>query len=266
MTPHQQQNAKALELLELVARFGSLLSTQIARKLYPSIKPASAQRQTQRLIKALTEQGLSLAKRSTQFEPQEITLAEKGARTLRSHGINAKTGKDLKAGRHRKAINDTLISAMLDDYLIFTEHEIITERAPVKEFNGKIPDGLLYKREPDGTISACWLEVEATRRGGRDLNTICEWLLDTLPNERNQSTHLIATDSEDLRLNGVLFVLAVPAAEGLEERIRSKLTQMTDLEEVESLMKCMKFIIPEKKAAHVQILDTKKHMDKKIEV
>lgn len=262
MTPQQKQNEKALELLELTNRFGSLLTTQIARKLYPVIKLDSAQRQTQRLVKALVEQGMILAKRTTKFEAQEIALAEKGARTLRAHGIPAKSGKDLTAGRHRKAINEALINAMLKGYHVFTEHEILTDKAPCKEYNGKIADGLLYKREEDGSISATWLEVEATRRGGRDLNSLCDWLIGTLPNARNQSTHTIKAGDEYLRLTQVVFVLAVKQAEGLEKRIRTKLGKMTDSEELEDYMRCMSFFSTSK-PEHVQILDTKARMDNK---
>src|SRR5450830_1042658 len=145
MTPAQTQNSKANELLEIVNRFGSLLSTQLARNLYPAIKPTSAQRQTQRLIQALLALGLILAKRDTRFEPLSISLSEKGARTLRAYGTSAKSGKDISPGKHRNTSNEALIGLMLKGFEVYTEHEILTEKAPCKEHNGKVADGLAYK-------------------------------------------------------------------------------------------------------------------------
>lgn len=167
----RQAESRAIVML---ARFGALNRYQIGRLCYRSA--ASKDSLGHKLAQRMLAKKLVL-QRKQKGAPTLYALSAKGAaRHLQEQGEGACFGSYLLRfdSRHRRAANDTTIELMeaYGEDFAFTEREILTGRAPLKTLDGKMPDALAVL--DDGGV--IWVEIEACRRGGRDLNALADWV------------------------------------------------------------------------------------------
>ncbi len=213
-SPKQYSFDKRIQILKALAKYGAITVPILAAEAYDHISTDSAQRKTRAQLQRLREAGLVLTKTTGIFGGIYATLSLKGARSLAEHGVEAKTGKDDEVSNHRSLSNLALIqlSKLGPELLIFSEKEILSDRAPVKYVGGKCADGLALK--PNNKM--IWIEVEACRRGGRDLLSLAEWII------RNRN---------DPRIEEFLFVIS-PMAGHFAKRLASAFKKFTTNDDI----------------------------------
>lgn len=221
----KQQHIEKMETAAFwLHRFGYLRNKDLAALMFRG--KASGLRLARRLTKEMVDAELLLMQHNI-GEPAHFALSEKGARLARSiTGASCKTGKDIlrTPSSHRDVANRVAIEAMAEGYTILTDRELQTtsERAA---FGGKVPDCLLIKDEFDGCghqRNYTWVEVENCKRGGRDLDTLCKWLMRwAFPNRNGY------IDSyRDGYLAEVLFVISSPKAHDILGRVMRRLEEL----------------------------------------
>ena len=86
---------------------------------------------------------------------------------------------------------------------------------------GKVPDALVYDIWTDEQDTEfCdigWIEVEACKRGGRDLNTLASWIVSHV--FKNHVGYLTRYRGD--RLARIVLVIAAPAAKTIRARVLS---------------------------------------------
>jgi hypothetical protein len=136
-------------------RFGWLTSRMVARLVWGDASQAWPM--ARRTLKALQDDGMVI-RRALPQGGDAYLLSAKGARFLNEReGVEASSGQSLALGNpvHRACSNWFLIDALNNGWNVITEHEIATDRSPVRVLDGKQPDGLLL-----GEGEAIWVECE----------------------------------------------------------------------------------------------------------
>lgn len=215
-TREQARDTESL-ILYWLHRFGYLTATQVAALVYTRHNQSEAL--ARRTLLRLERRGLMLRHKGQIGEHGVYALSLAGARLVFDvYGVRAESGKDVLRlpSRHRSFANDAAIRFLRQGWpQIFTEREIQTLQAPFKLLGKKVPDLLAV----DDRGLATWVEVEASRRGGRDLQTLASWLVHTAFPIRVDSLVPLDSPHDTLFLERVRFVLAVPHARTLPVRL-----------------------------------------------
>ena len=149
------QERNVLSVLRYCHRFGWLTSRMLSALVWPNA--AQALSMSRRTLKMMTEEKLLIARAMTRGGTAYL-LAAKGARLLQEReGVAAQSGNALAIGNpvHRAASNWYLIHAIQAGFEVVTEHEIATERGPLRAFQGKVPDGLLIAEDGQCVLMEC---------------------------------------------------------------------------------------------------------------
>lgn len=144
-----------IALARFLFRFGWLTSRMIASLVWGHASQAWPM--ARRTLNAMQDDGMVI-KRSLPQGGEAYLLSAKGARFLNEHdGLAATSGQNLTLGNplHRACSNWYLIDALHKGWGVITEHEISTDRSPVRVLDGKQPDGILL-----GEGEAVWVECE----------------------------------------------------------------------------------------------------------
>lgn len=144
-----------LTLCRYLHRFGWLTSRMVARLVWGDASQAWPM--SRRTLKALQDDGMVI-KRALPQGGDAYLLSAKGARFLNERdGVDASSGQSLALGNpvHRACSNWFLIDSLRNGWQVITEHEISTDRSPVRVLDGKQPDGILL-----GEGEAIWVECE----------------------------------------------------------------------------------------------------------
>ena len=224
MDTHEQYRDTDLAIVRWLARFGYLTPAQLGRVVWPqAATPASGTRLAQLAIARLSAAGLLLVRRSRPCLANHVGLSRRGASVLNSQlGVDACSAKDLlrTTSRHRDACNDTTIALLEDWPTVWTEREIVTGGAPFREFGGKIPDCAAF----DPEVGVLWIEVENCRRGGRDLDSLANWLhYWAFPD--GMSVAFLDSPRDNYPLTRIRFVLSSPAAATFPRRLKRAMTR-----------------------------------------
>lgn len=216
---------RVTEACTWIHRFGYLRSTEIALLMYHGT--ASSERLARRLMQSLGDADLVLTRRASLCEPIHYALSESGARLVReATGEPCASGKDLirEVSSHRDASNVVCAQAVAAGLKILTDREIATSANRV--FGGKVPDGLVVDDWTDDCGAQIrdyhWIEVENSKRGGRDLLKLTSWLYHFAFPDRTG----YVSDYRDGRLSSVLFVVSNPAARSIKSRVLAKLDEV----------------------------------------
>lgn len=143
------------KILSMLFRFGWLTSRMVAGLVWG--QASQAWPMARRTLKTMQDDGMVI-KRALPQGGDAYLLSARGARSLKENeGLEASSGQGLTLGNpvHRACSNWFLIDALHKGWDIVTEHEIATDRSPVRVLDGKQPDGLLL-----GDNEAVWVEVE----------------------------------------------------------------------------------------------------------
>lgn len=212
-----------LTLYRLLHKFGYLTNSQIAALRYPEARQGL--RLAQRLVKRLVDARMLLRSDGGFGGQDYIGLSAAGARFLSGKsGSRVESAKDVlrDPSRHRDAANWSAIHLLNEGWpQVWTEREIQTFRAPFHELTHKVPDVLASDME--GYV--VWGEIEASARGGRDLQKVASWLLHAAFPDTNQMTCL-DLPRETLWLSRVRFVIAAPEAQTFPGRLGRQLARM----------------------------------------
>lgn len=144
-----------ISLCRYLHRFGWLTSRMVASLVWEDASQAWPM--ARRTLKALQDDGMVI-KRALPQGGDVYLLSAKGARFLNEReGLDASSGQGLTLGNpiHRACSNWFLIDALRNGWKVITEHEISTDRSPVRVLDGKQPDGILL-----GDGEAVWVECE----------------------------------------------------------------------------------------------------------
>ena len=215
-TRAQAREHEAL-MLYWLHRFGYLTAPQVAALVYPRYR--QAEHLARRVLLRLERRGVVLRRPGAPGERGYYALSQEGARVVVDvYELQAISGKDVlrQISPHRCYANDAVIRMLgAGTKRVWTEREIQRGAAPFRSLGPKVPDALAVDAEGGVT----WVEVEASRRGGRDLKALAEWLVHTaFPPGLN---FLVPLDSpqDTLLLERVRFVLVVQQAHSLPERL-----------------------------------------------
>lgn len=156
-----------LTLCRYLHRFGGLTSRMVARLVWGDASQAWPM--ARRTLKALQDDGMVI-KRALPQGGDTYLLSAKGARFLNEReGLDARSGQSLALGNpvHRACSNWFLIDALRNGWEVITEHEISTDRSPVRVLDGKQADGILL-----GQGEAVWVECENAWKSNSARNSI----------------------------------------------------------------------------------------------
>lgn len=183
---HSVKDEKAL--LGAMNQFGYINSVQAACILaererhssYPAIL-----RLAQKRLHILESKGLIRSKKR-RFEAAFYGLSPLGCRHL---GIPSSSAKDAlrSIGEHRILANSIAIDQanMQHEPTVWSEREIQTNQAPIRNWQGKIPDILI--EHTHGQIT--WVEVENSKRSDSDLYSTLLWLTKIFTVTTNGNIH-----------------------------------------------------------------------------
>lgn len=149
-------------------RFGWLTSRMVAALVFDHA--AQAWPLARRCVKSMLDDGLVIKRALPQGATEVYLLSAKGARLLKElEGLDASSGQGLVLGNsvHRACSNWHLIKAILNGWEVITEHEISTDRCPVRVLDGKTVDGILL-----GEGEAIVLECENAWKAVKERNKI----------------------------------------------------------------------------------------------
>ena len=182
-----------LQLLDYLNRFGWLTSKMVAALIWPEGSQAPAM--ARRLLKSMLDDKLIL-RRELPGGVDCYTLSAAGAKALTAAtGAAASSGASMQLGNvlHRACSNWYLISHIAAENAVWTEHEIQTERSPLRMVNGKVPDGLI--ETPEGLL---WVEVENAWKARQERAKVTRFSVNHLPKDSQLS--LLATEQYLLRV------------------------------------------------------------------
>lgn len=193
-----------LAILTNLHRFGWLTSRMLSALVWPTASQAPAM--ARRAVRSLVDDRLIL-RRPLPSGGDCYTLSASGARHLTEQtGIAANSGASLALGNpvHRACANWFVIHQMQQGMKVWTEHEIQTDRAPVVNVNGKVPDALL--EADDGIV---WVEVENAWKNrverARIVSLACRYLptdsamFELVPSRSLLRMAIVATNHDALR-------------------------------------------------------------------
>jgi hypothetical protein len=192
-----------LSLCRYLHRFGWLTSRMVARLVWGDASQAWPM--ARRTLKALQDDNMVI-KRALPQGGDAYLLSAKGARFLNEReGMDASTGQGLAIGNpvHRACSNWFLIDALLKGWKVITEHEIATDRSPVRVLDGKQPDGILL-----GEGEAIWVECEnawKSTSARRSVVSFCSRHLDQdkmsmiTPDHPLRQVAIVTTNTDALR-------------------------------------------------------------------
>ena len=223
-TRHQAR-AKEILTLYVLHRFGYLTAPQLARLVYP--KHHQGQIMAWRTLRRLEQRELVLRHKDHATEHGLYALTLAGARQVfDAYGLPATSGKDLVRlpSKHRHHANDTAIRLLHGGWTVYTEREILTLQAPFKMLGHKVPDTLGMDEER----RVLWVEVEACRRGGRDLKKLALWLVQVAFPVGQDCLTPLDPPRDSYYLERVRFVLAVPSSRTLPSRLTSALRPLLE--------------------------------------
>lgn len=158
-------------------------------------------------------------------------LSAKGARFLNEReGVDASSGQSLALGNpvHRACSNWFLIDALRNGWEVITEHEICTDRSPIRVLDGKQADGILL-----GEGEAVWIECENASKSYKSRKSIvsfCSRHLDQdkmtmiTPNYPLRQVVVVSTNMDALRHLAATFQQAYR-----EKTIREGQLQMVNV-------------------------------------
>jgi hypothetical protein len=195
-----------LQLLDYLNRFGWLTSKMVASLIWPDGSQAPAM--ARRLLKAMLDDKLVL-RRELPGGVDCYTLAASGAKALTAAtGAAASSGASMQLGNvvHRACSNWYLISHIAAENSIWTEHEIQTERSPLRIVDGKVPDGLVVT--PEGLL---WVEVENAWKARQEREKVTRFSVNRLPRD----TQLSLLSSEQYLLRVVIVGTTQPALDAM---------------------------------------------------
>ncbi|RFO95143.1 hypothetical protein DIC66_19715 [Rhodoferax lacus] len=161
-------------------RFGWLTSRMVAALVFDHA--AQAWPLARRCLKSMLEDGLVIKRALPQGGTEVYLLSAKGARFLNEfEGLDASSGQGLALGNpvHRACSNWYLIKAILAGWDVITEHEISTDRCPVRVLDGKQVDGIML-----GEGEAIVLECENAWKATKARNSIVSFCSRHLDQER----------------------------------------------------------------------------------
>lgn len=193
-----------LKICRFIFRFGWLTSRMVAALAFEHASQAWPM--ARRTLKSMLDDGTLIKRPIPQSGVDAYLLSARGARFLSAHdGVDASSGQSLALGNpvHRACSNWYLINAIHQKFGVFTEHEIATDRAPVKILDGKQADGILL-----GQGEAVWLECENAFKNVPSRQSIvshCEKYLDQetmtmiAPDYPLRQMTIVATNLDALR-------------------------------------------------------------------
>jgi hypothetical protein len=149
-------------------RFGWLTSRMVASLVFEHASQAWPL--ARRCLKSMLEDGLVIRRAPPQGGAEVYLLAAKGARFLNEQeGLDATSGQGLTLGNpmHRACSNWYLINAINNGWNVITEHEISTDRSPVRVLDGKQVDGILL-----GDGEAVAIECENAWKATKSRNSV----------------------------------------------------------------------------------------------
>jgi hypothetical protein len=149
-------------------RFGWLTSRMVGALVFDHA--AQAWPLARRCLKSMLDDGLVIKRALPQGGTEVYLLSAKGARFLNElEGLDASSGQGLTLGNavHRACSNWYLIKAILNGWEVITEHEISTDRCPVRVLDGKTVDGIQL-----GQGEAIVLECENAWKATKARNSI----------------------------------------------------------------------------------------------
>ena len=205
-------------------RFGWLTSRMLASLVWG--QASQAWPMARRTLMALQGDGLVI-KRPLPQGGDAYLLSAKGARLLTEQaGVDARSGQGLALGNsvHRACSNWYLIDAMHSGMDVVTEHEIATDRSPVRVLDGKQADGILL-----GDGEAIWLECEnawKANKGRRAVVEFCARHLDQptmsmlTPDHGLRQVAIVSTNMDALRHMAATFQQAFRAGEVREAQLQ----------------------------------------------
>lgn len=218
---HQLAREAEHEVLKLLHKFGYLTAAQVAALVYP--QHAQKLVMARRTLLRLHRRNLVLIhKGELIYSEQHYALSLPGARVVyQLTGIAAESGKDVirAPSAHRDAANWAAIRLMRESTTgtrVWTEREIQTGRCPVHVLANKVPDALAADEEG----YCIWVEVEASRRGGRDMQKLVRWLVhDAFPPVIDAQLISLNPPQDTLYLSAVRLVIADASAETFPQRL-----------------------------------------------
>lgn len=218
---HERAREAEHKVLNLLHKFGYLTAAQVAALVYP--QHAQKLVLARRTLLRLHRRNLVLVHRGEHvYSEQHYALSLAGARAVyQLTGIAAESGKDVirTPSAHRDAANWSAIRLLRESTIgtrVWTEREIQTGRCPVHAIAGKVPDTLSADEEGYCT----WVEVEASRRGGRDMQKLVRWLVhDAFPPMTDTRLISLNPPQDTLYLSEVRFVIADVSAETFPQRL-----------------------------------------------
>lgn len=203
-------------------RFGYLTPAQIGQLLWPTATSAGSQlRMAQRIVARLAASEKVLIKPGAPGSPSHVGLAAKGAFQVRQTlGLDSvETAKDLlrTISSHRDAANSCAIELIQRGWpQVWTEREILSGIAPFREFGRKVPDCAAF----DPEFGVLWIEVENSRRGGRDMQKLASWLANWAFPAGIPHAAFIDSPRDQHWIGRIRFVMCAPAATTFPERLR----------------------------------------------
>ncbi len=190
-----------LLLLQAINRCAYMRTIEVARLAWPKSSTASGQRMAQRTLSRLLSKGELLHAKGANGTVL-YGLSEPGARRLTNElGGEAKSAKDairsLANFRHRIMCNRAFVDAEIAERRPnWTEHEILSQRGAIFQWLGKRPDLLVWS-EAGGASGWWWIEVEHSRRNGKEMLRLSAWLRDAIYRQCYRGTYPLRMGSED---------------------------------------------------------------------
>jgi hypothetical protein len=175
-----------LAVLKLVANYGHLRRSEIARGIWPHSTSSVAEKMAFRTVKRLIGGG-HLHDRPNSLGGRSLVLTARGVGLLRSHGIEARAGHELSSVGgphfyHRTLGSRYLIERLAQGHAALGEYALATgrgfiQRRELRDRFGKIPDGLVlipgHERGYAPNVKAAdWVEVESSFKPKQELSKI----------------------------------------------------------------------------------------------
>lgn len=165
-----------VEVLCGLHRFGWLRTADIASLVWPEAKQAI--QMARRTLRRLSEQNAVLSERLPDGVPA-YALSLRGAMRIRMQYPTSQSGKDLMRHlhqyQHRNLCNEYAIYCLNQGRPVYTERELLANRAPFKIVDGKQPDMLVAL---DQDWQECtWCEVETCWKKAADFDKLMRFIV-----------------------------------------------------------------------------------------
>lgn len=161
-----------VNILHALNKFGWLTSRQLGEWVWPGgTQQAQMARRTLNRLKRLSQVLVFTLPNGV----PAYALSSAGATRLGEHGIDARSGKDLRMGRwiHRALCNWHSITVRnVYGHDVYSEHELYTRRCPVGLWCGKVADSVQVRR-----TGFTWIEAEHSRRRPSDMRKLMHLLV-----------------------------------------------------------------------------------------